>query len=124
MSTHQIAQRLVELCRAGRYEQAQSELYAADAVSIEGDSRQADAPGYASGLDAIREKGRKWEESIVEVHGGSVSDPVVADGWFSVAMAIDATYKDMGRVAMKEICVYRVRDGKIVHEQFFYDTGE
>ena len=30
----------------------------------------------------------------------------------------------MGRVAMKEICVYRVRDGKIVHEQFFYDTGE
>jgi hypothetical protein len=36
-------------------------------------------------------------------------------------MRIDATYKDMGRMDMSEICVYRVRDGKIVHEQFFYN---
>ena len=54
------------------------------------------------------------------MHGGSVSDPVVADGWFSVSMGIDATYKDRGRQAMREICVYQVRDGKIVREQFFY----
>ncbi|WP_244244024.1 SnoaL-like domain-containing protein [Marilutibacter alkalisoli] len=68
-------------------------------------------------------KGRQWGENIVEIHGGSVSDPVVADDWFSVAMGIDATYKDMGRVDMKEICVYQVRDGKIVREQFFYNPG-
>ncbi|MDI9238381.1 nuclear transport factor 2 family protein [Lysobacter sp. LF1] len=118
----QIAQRLVELCREGKYEQAHEELYAADAVSIEGNGLQPD--GVTRGLDAIREKGRQWADNIVEVHGGSVGEPIVAPGWFSVVMGIDATYKDMGRVAMQEICVYGVRDGKIVHEQFFYEMGK
>jgi hypothetical protein len=118
-----VAQRLVELCREGKYEQAQEELYADDAVSIEGDG-QPGTPGHAVGLDAIRAKGKHWAENLVEVHGGNVSDPVIADGWFSVAMGLDATYKDMGRVAMKEIAVYQVRGGKVVREQFFYDTDK
>lgn len=121
-ATQAIADRLVALCREGKYEQAQDELYADDAASVE----MAGAAGFperVEGIAAIREKGRRWADNIVEIHGGSVSDPVVADNWFSVAMGIDATYKDMGRVPMQEICVYRVRDGKIVHEQFFYDAG-
>ena len=117
MDTRQVADRLVELCRQGKYEQAQAELYADDAVSIEMPGLPEGALGDASGMAEIREKGRKWAENIVEIHGGSASDPVVAGDWFSLAMGIDATYKDMGRVPMEEICVYRVRGGKIVHEQ-------
>lgn len=123
MNTQQVAQRLVKLCREGKYEQAQEELYADDAVSIEMPGLPPGALGNANGMDAIREKGRQWAGNIVEIHGGSVSEPVVAGDWFSVAMGIDATFKDMGRVPMEEICVYRVRDGKIVHEQFFYPTA-
>ena len=122
MDTQQVAQRLVELCREGKYDQAQEELYASDAVSIEGDGQKTDA--VTRGFDAIRIKSKQWADNLVEVHGGSVSEPVIADGWFSVAMGLDATYKDMGRVAMKEIAVYQVRDGKITHEQFFYNTGK
>lgn len=122
MDIQQVAHRLVELCRAGQYDQAQEELYADAAVSIEGDGQKAES--IARGMAAIREKGKQWAGNLVEVHGGSVSDPVIADGWFSVAMGLDATYKDMGRVAMKEIAVYQVRDGKIVHEQFFYNTDK
>ena len=122
MNTQQVAERLVQLCREGNYEQAQEELYAPDAISIEMDGLPPGALGNARGLDAIREKGRKWQESIETIHGGSVGDPVVAGDWFSLAMAIDATYKGMGRMNMQEICVYRVRDGKIVHEQFFYNV--
>jgi len=118
----QVAHRLVELCRTGQYDQAHQELYAQDAVSIEGDGQNGES--IARGMDAIREKGKQWADNLVEVHGGSVSDPVIADGWFSVAMGLDATYKDMGRVAMKEIAVYQVRDGKITHEQFFYNAGK
>ena len=123
MNTEEVANRLVELCRAGKYEQAQEELYAEDAVSIEMEGMSGGSLGNARGLDAIREKGRKWAGNIVEMHGGSVGDPIIAGNWFSLVMGIDATYKDMGRVDMKEICVYGVRDGKIVHEQFFYDVG-
>ena len=39
MKIEQIAQRLVELCREGKFEQAQKELYADDAISIEADRR-------------------------------------------------------------------------------------
>ena len=122
MNTEQVAKRLVELCREGKYEQAQDELYGEDAVSIEMEGLPPGALGNAAGMPAIREKGRKWQAGIEAIHGGSVSDPVVAGDWFSVAMGIDATYKGMGRMDMQEICVFRVRDGKIVHEQFFYDV--
>ncbi|NUO75468.1 MAG: nuclear transport factor 2 family protein [Lysobacter sp.] len=123
MNTEQIAQRLVELCRIGEYEQAQKELYAQDAVSIEPAGLPPEALGNAQGLEAIFEKGRKFNEGIEAMHGTSVSDPLIAGNWFSLVMTLDVTMKGMGRIDMKEICVYRVKDGKIVHEQFFYDVG-
>jgi len=52
------------------------------------------------------------------VHGGSVSDPVIAGNKFAVAYIIDATMKGMGRQNMQEIGVYTVKDGKVVKEQF------
>jgi len=122
MNTQLVADRLVELCRAGKYQQAQQELYADDAASIEMEGMGDGALGNVKGLDAIREKGRKWMQSLEAIHGGSMSDPVVAGDWFSVASSIDASYKEMGRVNMQEICVYRVHDGKVVHEQFFYNV--
>ncbi|MDQ2971510.1 MAG: nuclear transport factor 2 family protein [Rhodanobacteraceae bacterium] len=123
MNTEQIAKRLVELCREGKYQEAQDELYAQDAVSIEMEGQPPGALGNAKGLDAIREKGRKFGEMLETVHGGSTSDPVIAGNWFSVASEMDATMKGRGRVQMREICVYHVRDGKIDHEQFFYEMG-
>ncbi len=123
MNTEAVAKRLVELCRQGKYEQAQDELYADDAVSVEMEGLPPDSLGNVKGMDAIREKGRRFNESIETVHGGSVGDPIVAGKWFSLVMSMDATFKGRGRIEMNEICVYQVRDGKIVHEQFFYDVG-
>lgn len=123
MNTEAIAKRLVELCRAGQYDEAQSELYGEEAVSIEPAGLPPGAFGNARGLSEIREKGRKFTESIEAVHSSSVSDPLVAGNWFSVTMAMDVTMKGRGRISMSEVCVYGVRDGKIVHEQFFYDVG-
>ena len=58
MNTEAVAKRLVELCRKGEYEQAQRELYAQDAVSIEMPGLPAGALGDVQGLDAIVEKGQ------------------------------------------------------------------
>lgn len=124
MSTQQIANRLVELCRTGKGDQAQDELYSKDAVSIEMEGMEAPGmPTVAKGIDAIREKGRQFNASIEEVHGGTVGDPIVMGNWFAVTMTMDATFKGRGRMNMEEICVYQVKDGKIVREQFFYDVG-
>lgn len=121
MNTEQVAKRLVELCRAGKYQEAQDDLYAQDAVSIEMEGLPPGVLGNAKGMDAIREKGRKFGESLEAVHSSSTSDPVIAGNWFSVSSSMDATFKGRGRMEIREICVYHVRNGKIDHEQFFYD---
>jgi hypothetical protein len=99
------------------------ELYATDVVSIEPEGLPAGALGNARGLPSIIEKGRQFQGAIEAVHGSSVSEPVVAGNWFSVALTLDVTSKGRGRTKLEEICVYHVRDGKIVREQFFYEVG-
>lgn len=123
MNTEAVAKRLVELCRKGEYEQAQRELYAQDAVSIEMPGLPAGALGDVQGLDAIVEKGRQFAARVEAMHANVVSDPLVAGQWFSVTMTMDVTFKERGRVQMSELCVYHVRDGKVASEQFFYDMG-
>jgi hypothetical protein len=123
MNIESIANPLVELSRQGKFEHAQKELYASDAASIEPEGLPPGRPGNATGMPAIREKGRQFQAAIEAVHGVSVSEAVVAGNWFSVAMMLDVTYKGRGRTKLDEICIFRVRDGKIVREQFFYDVG-
>ncbi len=117
MTTQQIAQRLAELCRKGDYETAQKELFANDAVSIE----PWETPDFAKetkGLDAIIEKGHKFSAMVEEMHGGSVSEPIVAGNSFAMVMSMDMTMKGKERMNMSELCVYQVKDGKVVSESF------
>ena len=118
MTTTDVANRFNELASKGQWDQIQNELFADNAVSIE----PANSPGLqsVSGLKAIREKGKKFEEMVEEMHGGYSNAPQVAGNHFAVAMGMDVTMKGQGRMKMDEIAVYEVKDGKIVKEQFFY----
>src|SRR5947209_5636377 len=116
MNTAQIAARLVEFCRRGDYVGAHRELFADDAVSIEPDSTP---DNTARGRAALAEKSKMFAEAF-EVHGGSVSDPIVAGDFFAVSMTADVTdRKSKQRMTLAEVCVYETKDGKIVREQFF-----
>ncbi len=117
MTTQEIANRLVELCRQGQYDQAYDELFADTAVAIEPDG--APAP-RVEGIDGLRAKSAQFAEMMEEYYVNEVSDPVVAENFFAIRMSIDAKMKDQPRSAMEEICLYEVKDGKIVREQFFY----
>jgi len=118
MNTSEIAERLVKYCRASNWEAAQKELFAADAVSIEAEAKPG-SPKETKGLAAIIEKGRKFGEMIVQMHSLSVSDPLVAGTAFACSMAIDVTMKGQPRMQMSELCLYEVKDGKIISERFF-----
>ena len=123
MSTEAIAKRLVAMCRHGQFAEAQHELYAKDAVSIEPEGAPPGPMGNAQGLEAILKKGREFSAMIEQLHSNVVSEPLVAGHWFSVTMTLDATFKGRGRMTMSEICVYHVKNDKIVREQFFSDMG-
>lgn len=118
MTTTEIANRLVEHCKKGEFEGAQKELYAEDAISIEAHGTP-DFQQETKGLDAIIEKGKKWGTMVEEYHGMKVSEPLVGENSFAVTMTMDVTMKGQGRMAMTELCVYNVKDGKVVSEQFF-----
>lgn len=118
MTTQEVANRLHELFNEYKWSDAQQELFSEDAESIEPEN----SPGMKSvkGLDAIRKKGEDFNNMVEEMHGGYVSEPIVAGNHIAVAMGMDVTYKGMGRQKMDEIALYEVKDGKIVKEQFFY----
>jgi limonene-1,2-epoxide hydrolase len=117
MTTREIAERLVSLCREGRVETAQKELYAEDAINIEPYGTPA-FPKETKGLNAIIEKGHRFTAMIEQVHSISISEPLVAGTSFVYAMQLDATIKGHGRMNMDELCIYEVKDGKIISERF------
>lgn len=121
MTTQEVANKLVAYMRQGQMLEAQAALYADDIVSIEPEGGM--APHHTKGREAVLEKGKQFAAMVEERHGSSCSDPLVAGQFFSLTMMLDATMKGMGRMALNEISVYQVKDGKIVFEQFFFATG-
>ena len=117
INTQEIANRLVELCRAGDWEKAQKELFAKDAVSIEPYATP-EFEKETKGLDAILKKGDKFSSMVEKYHDLKVSEPLVVGNSFAVTMSMDLTMKGQGRMNMSELCVYQVKDGKIVSESF------
>jgi hypothetical protein len=118
LTTNDVAVRFNELAKENRWDLVVAELYAADAVSIE--PAGASMLPNAEGLAAIKQKGDAFNALIEEMHGGWCSEAVVGGNYFSVAMGMDVTMKGAGRMQMDEVCVYQVKEGKIVKEQFFY----
>lgn len=117
MNTQEVADRLVQLCREGKNLQAVDELYSEEVISRE----PAGTPmEITEGREAVRNKTLQWEQSLETLHAATVSDPIVAEDHFALVMFLDVTYKGHGRIAMSEICVYEVKNGKIIADQFFY----
>jgi hypothetical protein len=119
METKEIAQKLVQWCKEGNFEKPYHELYSPAIVSIENEGKG--DGGIAEGFEGIQKKGEWWQENF-EVHNTEVSEPLVADNWFSVRFVMDTTHRPSGqRSKTSEIAVYQTKDGKIIKEQFFYD---
>lgn len=121
MTTQEVADRLVHLCRTGQWDKAQQELYAENAISLELPGTP--FPERVEGMDAIRAKGEQWESMVEEFHGVTIDGPIVAGNHFSCTMNMDITMKGQPRQINEEIAVFQVENGKIVKEQFFYPLG-
>ncbi len=120
MTTQEVADKLVQLCKEGKFEEATEALYSPNIVSMEagappGGSRE------SKGIDAVRAKSKWWVENH-EVHSVAVEGPLVAGSHFSVKFKLDVTFKpEKRRFTMEEIGIYKVTDGKVVYEEFFYN---
>ena len=122
MTTMDIANKLVELCRQGKNMESLNTLYADDAVSVEAGASEG-MEREAKGLAAIKAKGEWWVANH-EVHSANVSGPWPHDDRFIVGFDYDVTNKpSKNRFTMQEAGLYTVKNGKIVREEFFYSMG-
>jgi ketosteroid isomerase-like protein len=119
MTTQEIADKLVSLCSKGQFDEAMNTLYADDIVSMEAGA----PPGMSresKGLAAVKAKGEWWVANH-DVHSVVVEGPLVAGSHIAVTFKMDVTFKpESRRMQIEEIAVYKVADGKIVYEEFFY----
>ena len=118
MTVEQIATRLANYCRQDQFSLAQKELYADDAVSIE----PSEVSGFEKetrGRSALLEKDEKFSAMVESRYDTTVSEPLIAGNSFSFVLTMDMKLKGRDRELMTELCVYTVKDGKIISEQFF-----
>ncbi len=120
MTTQEVADRLVKLCSKGKFMEAGMELYSPEIVSVEAGA----PPGKSremKGIEAVKAKGEWWTANH-DVHSVKVEGPLVSGSQFAVTFKMEATFKpENKRFTMEEIAVYKVADGKIVREEFFYN---
>ena len=119
MTTQEVANQLVALCREGKFVEAIQSLYSPEIVSVEA-SAPPGAERDVTGLEAVLVKANWWQSNH-EVHGATIEGPLAANAHFCVRFTMDVTFKPTGRRhTMDELGVYQVKDGKIIREEFFY----
>ena len=117
-----VGKQLVELCNQGKFQEAQSALYANNIVSVEAMAGD-DMPREIQGIDAVTQKSEWWEANH-EVHNCSVEGPFPNGDRFCAVFNLDVTPKvgpaAGNRIQMREVAMYTVQNSKVVREEFFY----
>ena len=109
---------LVEYIKTGRILDAMTEFYAPDA------QMQENANPPTVGLAANIEREKQFL-SYVKVWKGFAVKALAVDGDVSfMETTIDFTGQDGAEVHMEQVSVARWKDGKIVHERFYYDSAK
>src|SRR5450755_1349734 len=118
MTTKEVASQLVKMCRDGKVEEAKQELFTEDTLSIE--PAEGILRKETKGIKAIQNKAELFISMVEQFYSNTITDPFVTGDYFSVGWDTDIQMKGQERKTMSEICLYKVKDGKIVSEQFFY----
>ena len=122
MTTLEVGQKLVDLCKQGKNLEAIQTLYAPNVVSVEAMSMP-NMPAEMNGIEAVLGKSQWWIENH-EIHDAQCDGPYPHGDRFIVHFGYDVTNKPSGqRMKMDEMALFTVADGKIVREEFFYTMG-
>lgn len=121
MGAMEIGTKIVEYCREGRNLEAINEFYAESVVSVESVDPPEGGSRTMDGIQAVREKNQWWMDNH-EIHSAGVEGPFPhGDDKFAIIFDFDVTNKPSGhRMAMKEVGVFTMADGKVAKEEFFY----
>lgn len=114
MTTHELNDQLNQMILRGEALDAFEKFYADDVVMQE----NLDTPTV--GKDANRSREQEFFGSIETFHGAELLSAGASEDVSFAEMAFDATYKGGHRNKLTEVAVRRWKDGKVVHERFYY----
>jgi hypothetical protein len=111
-----IAKEFAALIRAGKSDEVEKKWLAPGIESVEG----VGASLAWTGKKAVLAKYRGWEADH-EIHSMKLEGPWVGATGFALRFQLEATQLSTGqRIAMEEVAVYTVRNGKVVREEFHF----
>jgi ketosteroid isomerase-like protein len=120
MRTPNLQQRLQDLLgyiRQGKIIEAMNEFYDKDTVM------QDNANPPTRGLAANIEREKQFMSGVKEWKGFNVTAMGVGDNAAFYECALDFIATNGAHVHMEQVSVSQWRNGKIIHERFYYDTG-
>jgi ketosteroid isomerase-like protein len=116
--TQRLAATVTAMLKEGRFRDVMRDHWADTIVAIE-------PPGQPmhqlAGREAVMMK-VDWWSAHHEIHGCEIDGPFVNGDMFALVMALDVTSKDGARMTLREIVTYRVADGRIAEERYFYGS--
>lgn len=108
---------LLEYLRNGRIMDAMHEFYADDVVMEE------PAYGKTVGLKANLEREQHFVDSVKEFKGFRADKIGVGEGVSFYENVMDWIDTSGKAIHAEQVAVQQWKNGKIVHERFYYDTG-
>jgi ketosteroid isomerase-like protein len=122
MTTQELADKFVQMCKEGKNFDVMKQLYHDDIVSVEAEVRKTGSHETA-GKEAVIQKSAEWAAAH-EIHGATVEGPFMLGDEFGVVFEFDVTPKATGqRASNREIALYTVADGLITLEKYYYGPG-
>lgn len=110
----EVGKQLVDMFNRGEFKAIEDALWAPEIVSVEGMGM-----GWR-GRKAVDAKNAEWNRTH-RIHGGSAEGPFTGATGFAVKFDLDIEDTATGKRTMfEEVGVYKVRNGKIVEEEFMY----
>ena len=94
MTTKEVADQLVKMCRDGKVEEVKQELFTEDTFSIE--PKEGILPKETKGIQAIQKKAKLFISMVEQFYGSTITDPVVAGNYFSVGWGYGYTNERTG----------------------------
>jgi len=108
---------LLDYVRQGRVMDAMNEFYAADVVMEE------PAYGRTVGLAANLEREQKFVDSVREFKGFEAPTVAVGEDCSLYENVMDWVDVEGNEIHVEQVSVAQWKDGKIVHERFYYNMG-
>lgn len=120
MTTQEIADKVVANCLSGHFAANYNELYDENVVSREPLNNSLGVESETKGLRNVVSRAEEFHNIIEKVLSKEISDPLVAGDHFTFRLCQEFELKGVGYVKLDELCLFRVKDGKIIYEEYFY----